>query len=42
MNETVKYGYGYGMQPGEVPCHSDFLGFIEKVERAGIRFFLAG
>ncbi len=39
MNETVKYGYGYGMQPGEVPCYSDFLGFIEKVERAGFDSF---
>ncbi len=39
MNETVKYGYGYGMQPGAPPGHSDFLGFIEKVERAGFDSF---
>ena len=39
MNEAVKYGYGYGMQPGDVPTHSDFLGFIEKVEGAGFDSF---
>ena len=39
MSETVKYGYGYGMQPGEPPSHTDFLSFIEKVERAGFDSF---
>lgn len=39
MSEAVKYGYGYGMQPGEVPSHADFLGFIEKVEQAGFDSF---
>ena len=39
MNETVKYGYGYGMQPGKPPGHLDFLGFIEKVEQAGFDSF---
>ena len=39
MSETVKYGYGYGMQPGEVPSHADFLAFIEKVEQAGFDSF---
>ena len=39
MSETVKYGYGYGMQPGEAPSHTDFLGFIEKVEQAGFDSF---
>ena len=39
MSETVKYGYGYGMQPGEVPSHTDFLAFIEKVESAGFDSF---
>lgn len=39
MSEAVKYGYGYGMQPGEPPSHLDFLAFIEKVERAGFDSF---
>ncbi len=39
MNEAVKYGYGYGMQPGEPPSHLDFLAFIEKVEQAGFDSF---
>ncbi len=39
MNEAVKYGYGYGMQPGEVPSHTEFLGFAEKVEEAGFDSF---
>ena len=39
MNEAVKYGYGYGMQPGDVLTHTDFLGFIEKVEQAGFDSF---
>ena len=39
MSEAVKYGYGYGMQPGDVPAHADFLGFIEKVEKAGFDSF---
>ena len=39
MTTAVKYGYGYGMQPGAPPGHSDFLGFIEKVERAGFDSF---
>lgn len=39
MSASVKYGYGYGMQPGDVPTHADFLGFIEKVEQAGFDSF---
>ena len=39
MSEAVKYGYGYGMQPGDPPSHVDFLAFIEKVERAGFDSF---
>lgn len=39
MNETVKYGYGYGMQPGETPSHMDFLSFAGKVEQAGFDSF---
>lgn len=39
MRNAVKYGYGYGMQPGEPPSHTDFLSFIEKVEQAGFDSF---
>ena len=39
MREAVKYGYGYGMQPGDPPSHVDFLAFIEKVESAGFDSF---
>ena len=39
MSETVKFGYGYGMQPGEPPSHTDFLSFIEKVEQCGFDSF---
>lgn len=39
MNEAVKYGYGYGMQPGEPPSHTEFLGFSGKVEQAGFDSF---
>ena len=39
MSEAVKYGYGYGMQPGAPPSHLDFLEFIEKVEGAGFDSF---
>ena len=39
MSETVKYGYGYGMQPGEAPSHAEFLGFAGKVEQAGFDSF---
>ena len=39
MSEAVKYGYGYGMQPGEVPSHTEFLGFAGKVEQAGFDSF---
>ena len=39
MSEAVKYGYGYGMQPGEPPSHAEFLGFAGKVEQAGFDSF---
>ena len=39
MSEAVKFGYGYGMQPGEPPSHMDFLEYIEKVEQAGFDSF---
>ena len=39
MSEVVKYGYGYGMQPGDPPSHVDFLAFIEKVEQVGFDSF---
>ena len=39
MSEAVKYGYGYGMQPGEAPSHTEFLGFAGKVEQAGFDSF---
>ncbi len=35
MGGAIRYGYGYGMQPGEAPPPGDFLGFVERVERAG-------
>ena len=39
MSEAVKYGYGYGMQPGEPPPHAEFLGFSGQVEQAGFDSF---
>ena len=39
MSMAVKYGYGYGMQPGDPLSHLDFLEFIEKVEQAGFDSF---
>ena len=39
MGAAIRYGYGYGMQPGKPPGHLDFLGFIEKVEQAGFDSF---
>ena len=42
MSEAVKYGYGYGMQPGEAPSHTDFLEFHRGGGAGRLRFLLAG
>ena len=35
MPDALKFGYSFGMQPGEIPSAGDFLSFAEDVERAG-------